>query len=459
MTLLLPALEQTVATPQWVSRRFGDVRAFDRRSGREVWGPRHPFAAPSDLLVTNGILRLNVGAAGILPYLSVSAFRSGRWREPGCIALAEASSQAVLERARIIRATPEQVTVQLEVRRLGSCFLRLRRRERMVRITWGRPGDTGDRFVSWLGMPPAPARAGAVNGTGLFSNGLSLSAGVVQWQWPVAVGPSAFSLACWWIPPAASGTQAATTILRVVDGDGTEVAKLAYTGSGTKAVTATLPTGSASTAALTFSAAQPVLAGIRFDTTSGLVASAAVRGASGLHAPAPSVLTGAAGPWGYLQAGPRPGSALFWGSGTWGSDTWGGGSASGGSGVIDNVMVFEDRLSDAEFDALAGADTSLDGLPTNEGRMAWYAPLDTAPVPAAPFYSGAAMAQTSVDADGFMRFLFCLDSSVLDAGNFTLSGTAPVEMAAGLATAAATDDAAHQLQQFRAEWQDDPLVA
>jgi hypothetical protein len=56
---------------------------YDRRSGREVYGPAHPFEAGTDAMVENGLLRLWCGPVGLVPYVSVSAWTGTEWTGSG----------------------------------------------------------------------------------------------------------------------------------------------------------------------------------------------------------------------------------------------------------------------------------------------------------------------------------------------------------------------------------------
>ena len=53
--------------PEPMALRGLDVRAWDRRTGRRVWGPRYPFQEPSDVVVDNGIIRVRGGSRGTPP--------------------------------------------------------------------------------------------------------------------------------------------------------------------------------------------------------------------------------------------------------------------------------------------------------------------------------------------------------------------------------------------------------
>ena len=62
--------------PPAAAKRGGDCRARDLDQGRNVHGP-HRFAATTHCQISNGMLRLTVGASGTAPALTVEA-RRGR---------------------------------------------------------------------------------------------------------------------------------------------------------------------------------------------------------------------------------------------------------------------------------------------------------------------------------------------------------------------------------------------
>ncbi len=176
--IVLPALVADGSPPLWLVQRGGDCRAWDVAAGRAVYGPAHPFAEPSDLVLENGLLRAWCGGRGIVPYFTVASFVDGAWRQFGCVALADETAGPVLDGARLLKVTPDVVTAALNVRDIGDVFVSLRRGERMLRIQHGNtrlPTASATRVVTWLGTPPTIDGVGDADvGTGRFGSGVAL---------------------------------------------------------------------------------------------------------------------------------------------------------------------------------------------------------------------------------------------------------------------------------------------
>ena len=132
------------------------MRAYDRRSGREVYGPRHAFQEPSDLVVWNGVLMAWVGARGPMPYVGVRVFYNGEWHEKGVVQLAPESVACRLVRASFVRLTRDVGTIRLDTfgGNITSVFLTLRRGERMLRVQCGDGATVATKYVLWRGVPP-----------------------------------------------------------------------------------------------------------------------------------------------------------------------------------------------------------------------------------------------------------------------------------------------------------------
>ncbi|HEX7135395.1 MAG TPA: hypothetical protein VF228_22660, partial [Iamia sp.] len=60
--------------PRAAASRGGDCRARDLDQARNVHGP-HRFAVSTHCQISNGMLRLTVGAAGAAPSLTVECWR------------------------------------------------------------------------------------------------------------------------------------------------------------------------------------------------------------------------------------------------------------------------------------------------------------------------------------------------------------------------------------------------
>jgi hypothetical protein len=168
-TIALPSVVQAGDPPSHVALRGQDVRAYDHEADRLVWGPAHPFLAPDDLTVMNGLWRMRFGLQGTPAAADVEVFRSGQWRDMGTLYFTDpASTTELLLRARLMRLTTELVTVALDIRDAGVVLVTLKRGERGVRITHGSdvaPTESRKRQVHWEGSP-----------SGSFSNGRLVSA-------------------------------------------------------------------------------------------------------------------------------------------------------------------------------------------------------------------------------------------------------------------------------------------
>lgn len=149
--------DQFGSPPDHIELRGQDVRGYDSRIGRTVWGPSHPFLEPTDLGVTNGILRFKVGDYDEPPRLDVEFFDDGEWKDMGQLYMADPSSSTdELRTARLVRCTPDVATVAIGARDCGPIFVTLKRGEPMVRIELGslaRPTVSRNRQVRWSGSP------------------------------------------------------------------------------------------------------------------------------------------------------------------------------------------------------------------------------------------------------------------------------------------------------------------
>lgn len=122
--------------------------------------------------------------------------------------------------------------------------------------------------------------------------------------------------------------------------------------------------------------------------------------------------------------------------------------------VIDNVMVFDAPLTQAEAAELLQSTSALGGLPTPEGRLVWYAPLDTdTPAPTGAAQASGRRTAAAADSVGFTRWVGVLKVGASDVAPFGVhvAGSAAWDVAVGLATSATDDTAAAQHAQFAAE--------
>ncbi len=458
-TIAVPVIDpSSLAVP----RRGGDVRVFDRRDMREVGGPGHPFAAPSDLLATNGLIRFWVGSRGEVPYLNVSAYTGGVWRSVGCLMLAEPGSSSTLVAARLTSATPEKTTVALSVRNAGTILLRLHRGERMIHITHGtnrRPTANVSRSVTWTGTPPAAFLYGASVVPAAFANGLSLAgSGIATFPLPLAALGRTSPVSLWWKPIAASTSLADAGLGRITDAAGSIWGDVQWFAVD-KTLRWTQGATVLSSAPLTFAAGTAVAIQLRPDTTGrtltskvGADAVAHVRD-SLVNTLIPASIT--LGQIGAAVVGDTLASTAL-GAGPLGYAITG--ASTSARGPVDNVMVFADALSDTEATTLAGAGSALAGLPRPESRLVWYAPFDVSPsTPGAPLQPNGSTYETTADGgstpsyyQGLTRSLFSRSVASKDSG-LSLSRTAvswPV--IASVSTTAAGDTNTDMLNQAAA---------
>lgn len=185
MTAVLVA---ALGTPSAADERGGDCRARDLTQGINVHGP-HRFAATTDCRIDNGILRVTVGAAAAVPTLTISAYTPGAllsaattyddttvyddttlyfddiyehaWTAMGSVVIDSASVSALLTAVRLVRITPEAVTIRLVAPLIADAFVTLRRGEPFVRIQHGSsrvPLVTTGRRIRW--SAPLPTGVG-----------------------------------------------------------------------------------------------------------------------------------------------------------------------------------------------------------------------------------------------------------------------------------------------------------
>jgi len=163
--------------PRSASQSGGDCRARDLSQVHNVFGPWR-FAATTHCRINNGLLRLTVGAAGATPTLTVEA-RRGRvvvgdfysdtysdtyggsystpaWFAMGTLIIDSPSVAASLIAVRLVRISPEVVTIRLVAPLVADAFVTLRRGERHCRVQHGStraPLVVTDRRVRWTASP------------------------------------------------------------------------------------------------------------------------------------------------------------------------------------------------------------------------------------------------------------------------------------------------------------------
>lgn len=200
----VPLVDQGLE-PGWVTQRGQDVRAWNRRVERMVWGPKHPFEQPSDVVVTNGLVRFRPGPAGGPAYLVVQAFADGAWREVGCVLLSHPSHDGqTLRTGRLERLTRDEAILALVIREVGTVRVVLRRGERMLRVRHGsQPGSvTADRAIAWLGMPPIESAFShrIARNAGVFGSAMDANQTAVSLAWPSSIASDDWAMPLWWLP-------------------------------------------------------------------------------------------------------------------------------------------------------------------------------------------------------------------------------------------------------------------
>lgn len=180
----MTVVSYVLGKPLAANMRGGDCRARDTTQGRNIYGP-HRFATPSDLSICNGMIRLTVGAANAAPALIFSAYGpatpatagttyntattynaattyvastyTSGWSAMGTIVIDSPVAAALLTGARIVRITPEAITIRLIAPAIADAYVTLRRGEPFARIQHGATRGTvvnTDRRVM-LNGPPA----------------------------------------------------------------------------------------------------------------------------------------------------------------------------------------------------------------------------------------------------------------------------------------------------------------
>lgn len=378
--VLLPVREMFEATPAWVTNRR-DVRAFDRRDGREVWGREHRLVAPSDLVVTNGIIRYQVGGYGDVPFLDVMAKRNGVWRSVGSVLLVEPGTLPAarrLVRARIVENTPDRCRVALTITGLGDVNVWLMRGERTIRIANGSPSSPSvARWVGWTHGPPVDLFLGCAIAPGAFAGALDTGAsGQARLVWPSALRTSSWAVSVRWLPDDDSASLVDSGILAIEDSGGA-VSTLEYD-AGTQTVRWTQAATTLASAPLAFDAGDPLCITIGHSSITGRSLSVGDATVTNPAATGPGTSEAS---YAILALGGVGGSVSFdsFGDGSFGDGVFGGTSVSGGgsaNGLLDNLMVFSEPLSPAEAATLAASQFALAGLPTPEARLVRYWPFD-----------------------------------------------------------------------------------
>lgn len=453
----MPDTLESVARPSWkqegdppepITTRGGDVRAYDRRQERHVYGP-HPFEEPSDALLQNGLWRVWPGPRNFPPFLHVEAFRSGEWHHAGVLSFERDLDDELLG-ARLLRMTPDIGVLALNITGVGEVLVTLRRGERMDRIQHGGnrlPQASVARYVRWRGIPPHERPDSIATGTGKFGTGIS---DYVKWPWPSRLNGD-WGFGFWWLPDSANTAQADSGLLSIVDTSGSEVGKVEWL-ADTDRIRFELGADAIEITGLTFSANDPVFVSPTFSESDGM--GLTVDDGSGVeHASDDTATTEPADLdrlyWGLVYGGNTWGDETTWGDD---DEVWGGAVIS--HGVVDNLQGFVGRLTEAERASLAGASSGLDGLPSPLSRLVFYVPADVEPVPLASSLSSGR--RNEVDSggsrlahDGLTKALGVLDSEVVETAGLSVGQNVTVlDMGAFLASTDTNDNLSDHHEQF-----------
>jgi hypothetical protein len=162
-----------IGAPKAAAERGGDCRARDLNQGRNVHGG-HRFAATTHCQISNGMLRVTVGASGVAPTLNVEAMTGYRstgdvytdvytdvypgdytaleWRAMGVLTLDSSLLTALLTGVHLADITPESVTLRMVSPVMADAWVTLRRGETMLHIQHGStrsPIVTTNRRIRW----------------------------------------------------------------------------------------------------------------------------------------------------------------------------------------------------------------------------------------------------------------------------------------------------------------------
>lgn len=341
--------------PGWVRSRGHEARAFDRRHGRQVYGP-HFFDEPSDIIVTNGIVRFWVMGSASSAVLAVDAVDSDAWHHVGYLEL----SSSPVTSARLVSISRDRVVVAVTaggVERKVQC----RRGERMLRTT-------GAPLARWRSVPPSIQHYGALpTATGKFGDAAAFAAAdLIEWAWPVT--KASWTFAGWWIPDDDSAGQGDSGIWYAADATPALVSELYYRNG---AIEWTQDGDTLTSSVLTFDAGEPVFVALSYSAT---VRRMTVKVESGTIEHVTDVVgTGTAEDnFSSFVLAPLMGDLGGY-SDTY-IDTYD--LAGTGTWAFDNAMIFEDGLTVGEATALAAGATGLGGLTTPESRLAWFSSFD-----------------------------------------------------------------------------------
>jgi hypothetical protein len=399
--------------PTWVTKRGGDCRTYDRRLEREVYGPSHSYRETTDVLLTNGLVRFWLGNPLLEAFLNVAAFVDGTWRHEGVIRFGRR-----LLGARLVSVTSDAATIALELERYGEAFVTLKRGEPMIRTVV--PSIV--TAPVWSGLPPTSRSLWAANGAGRFGKGLDGGGDAGTWLspfgpswtgdgrfdwlgdrrnpdvrllWPPTLPPTAWTRVLWITPEKAAVDTGGAGYLTLHDTSPLRArAAQVWLDPVDLKVNLRMGAKTVKSPALSFAAGGSFMVAAGFSVDDGMTLSVRAPGGSVSHA------SDATATDPIVEA---IGDACYYANFSTYGDTDYGGAPYGGDtlfpdGVVDNDMLFRRKLSTTEVEALAAATHELDGLPTPEGDLVWYAPYDVEPL---PVVSGVGDGESAMPVDGW----------------------------------------------------------
>lgn len=460
--IVLPAADVDGSPPSWVSLRGGDCRAYDVSEGRAVYGPSHPFAEPSDLVLENGPTRWWLGSRGIVPYFTVMVFVDGAWQQCGCVVLADETTGPQLDGARLVTVTPDRVTAALRVRDIGEVFVTLKRGERMLRVQHGStraPTVSTTRRIGWLGTPPTVDGLGdaAWSASGRFGGGIALSGDDTfpQFQWPAAATPEAFAVAGFWVPDDDDTAHPTSGMFTIMNAAGAPIVSLHHDGAGELFI-AELGDTMLMTLPVSFVGGDAVGFVLRFDDVAGARLTIATPNDGIVQASDSSTDLATSSTFAQLAlAGWSVAETEPFGSGPpFGSGGPFGGAISAVHGVLDEMFVFAGTMTDAQAAALATAAAQLADVPASP-RPVWYAAFDiNGLVPLGDATASGRRVELGDDPIiNMRRVLAGLDGIADGTGLFSVRSSTlvtSIDLMAGFATDDAADTAADLHDQLAA---------
>jgi hypothetical protein len=176
----------SLGRPLPANRRGGDCSVADLDEERYVGGT-HRFADTAACRISNGLIRVTVGASGVAPVLAVEAchgpvviddfytdtytdiypgsLSTRNWLDMGTVTIDSAALSALLTQVRILALCDEFVTLRLVAPLMADAYVTLRRGQRAITVHHGYQGlprVSTARRVRWTA---SPSLVGAATGS------------------------------------------------------------------------------------------------------------------------------------------------------------------------------------------------------------------------------------------------------------------------------------------------------